>query len=120
MHGQVGDRLVLHGRDGTRIGVIVEAEESGMARIQWADGGESALSTLSEGSEQEGHAAWKAAKAGPAVTWRRGVTAGVGREASLAQAKLATEVVDDAAVAQVEASPAVAVPPEGHQQAAGE
>lgn len=94
MHVEVGDRLVLHGQHGTRIGVVVEGEEGG-AHIRWADGGESVLSTRADAPESAGHATWEAAKAGPAVGWRRGVTAGVGHEASLRQEKLAEEAVAD-------------------------
>ncbi len=89
MKAEVGDRVVVHGRHGTRIGVVVEGVEDGGSRVRWADGGESVLSAGSEGSEPAGRATWNAAKSAPAATWRRGVTAGVGREASLAQEKLA-------------------------------
>lgn len=103
MRAEIGDRVVLHGRNGTRIGVIVEVpegDEAGGSRVRWADGGESAMSVVSEAAEQTGHATWDAAKTVPAVTWRRGVTAGVGHEASLAQEKLAAKVeTEDAAVA---------------------
>jgi hypothetical protein len=88
MRVEVGDRIVLHGRNGTRIGVVVEGTEEGGSRVQWADGGDSVLSAGSEAPERPGRTAWNAAKAGPAVTWRRGVTAGVGREASIAQERL--------------------------------
>lgn len=90
MQAEVGDRIVLHGRRGTRIGVVVDAVEGGGSKVHWADGSESVLSAGSEGSEETGRATWNAAKVppGPAVTWRRGVTAGLGREASLALEKL--------------------------------
>ncbi len=104
MQVEVGDRLVLHGRHGTRIGVVVEGDAGAGSRVRWVDGGESVLSTGSEGSEANGHATWNAAKAGPAVSWRRGVTAGVGREASLAQERLAEKV---AAEERAEHPPAV-------------
>ena len=91
MHVEIGDRIVLHGRHGTRIGVVVEGFEDGGSQVRWVDGGESVLSAGTEAPESTGHATWNAAKAGPAVTWRRGVTADVGREASIAQEKLAAE-----------------------------
>jgi hypothetical protein len=108
MHVEVGDRLVLHGRHGTRIGVVVEGDGAGSG-IRWADGGESVLSTRSEAPEEPGQATWKAAKGGPAVSWRRGVTAGVGHEASVRQQQLARE-----AAAEITAQPAE------HKTAAGE
>ena len=91
MHGEIGDRVVLHGRHGTRIGVVVEGAEDGGSRVRWADGAESVLAAGTEAPENTGRATWNAAKAGPPVTWRRGVTAGVGREASIAQEKLAAK-----------------------------
>ena len=109
MHVEVGDRLVLHGQHGTRIGVVVDGDGAG-SRIRWADGGESVLSTRSEAPEETGHATWQAAKASPAVSWRRGVTAGVGREASLRQEKLAREAMAEAKKAEP-AAEAVAEPP---------
>lgn len=102
MHEEVGDRLVFHGKHGTRIGVVVEGDEGSGSRVRWADGGESALYVISEVSDDNRHETWNAAKAAPAVNWRRGVTAGVGHEASVAQEKLAQEAsaagkpVDDA------------------------
>ena len=133
MRAEIGDRVVLHGRNGTRIGVVVEVpegDEGGGSRVRWADGGESAMSVVSEPAEQTGHATWDAAKTVPAVTWRRGVTAGVGHEASLAQEKLAatvetgdtsatedTPVVEDTALAD---DTAVAEAPAEHKPASGE
>lgn len=119
MHVVVGDRLVLHGQHGTRIGVVVEDEEGG-ARISWADGGESVLSTRSDAPEAAGHATWQAAKAGASVSWRRGVTAGVGREASLRQEKLAKEAAAPAEPAVAEEKPAAVEEPAEHRPAAGE
>ena len=113
MHAELGDRIVLHGRDGTRIGVVVEATEDGGSRVQWADGGESVLSAGSEAPQRVGHATWAAAKAGSAVSWRRGVTAGVGREAALRQEKLARE-------AAAKEQEAVAEEPAERRSAAGE
>ncbi len=108
MQTEVGDRLVLHGRRGTRIGVVVEMTEGG-SRVRWADGGENVLSVDSEAAEAQ--STWEAAKSAPRVAWRRGITAGVGREASLRQEKLARE-------AAAEEAPAAEEP--DHTTAAGE
>lgn len=89
MQQEIGDRLVLQGKHGTRIGVVVERDESGGSRVQWDDGGESAVYVVTEATHTTAHDTSDAASTGPAVTWRRGVTAGVGHEASLAQEKLA-------------------------------
>ncbi|HEX2119088.1 MAG TPA: hypothetical protein VHF91_07885 [Acidimicrobiales bacterium] len=115
MQAEVGDRIVLHGRAGTRIGVVVEAVDDGGSKVHWADGGESVLSAASQRSEEAGRATWNAAKvpAGPAVTWRRGITAGLGREASLALEKL------DQNAGAKEQEPEPAEPAE-HKAAAGE
>ena len=91
MQVEIGDRIVLHGRNVTRIGVVVEGIDGGGSRVRWVDGAESVLSAGTEAAKNAGGATWNAAKAGPAVTWRRGVTAGVAREASIAQEKLAAE-----------------------------
>ncbi len=109
MRVEAGDRVVVHGRNGTRIGVVMEGTEDGGSRVQWADGGESVLSAGSEAPESTGPATWNAAKAGPAVRWRRGVTAGVGREASIAQEKLAAKEQE-----------AVAEEPAQHEPASGQ
>jgi|GEM_PF-6612642 hypothetical protein len=124
MHGEVGDRLVLHGQGGTRIGVIVEHEEGG-SRVRWADGGESVLSPATEAPEHSGHATWEAAKASPAVSWRRGITAGVGHEAALRQQKLveeakAAEAKAEAKAAEAPAEAKTAEEPAEHKPAAGE
>ena len=111
MHAEIGDRVVLHGRRGTRIGVVVEGTEGGGSKVRWADGGESVLSAATDAPEGAGRISWNAAKARPAVTWRRGVTAGVGREASLRQEELAAKAEENAAV---DAKPAE------HKPAAGE
>ncbi len=118
MQAEVGDRIVLHGRAGTRIGVVVEAVEDGGCKVHWADGGESVLSAGSQRSEEAGRATWNAAKvpAGPAVTWRRGITAGLGREASLALEKLDQK----AAAEEQEPAPAEPSEPAEHNPAAGE
>ncbi len=93
MQAEVGDRLVLHGRRGTRIGVVHELTEGG-SLVRWADGGESLLSVGTHAPEA--HTTWEAAKVATAERglWRRGVTAGVGREAALRQEKLAREAVE--------------------------
>ncbi|HEX2047362.1 MAG TPA: hypothetical protein VHF27_06325 [Acidimicrobiales bacterium] len=91
MRVEVGDRVVVHGRHGTRIGVVVAGAEDGGATVHWADGGESTISAGTDAPEEPGRATWNAAKSGPTVSWRRGVTAGVGREASIAQEKLAAK-----------------------------
>lgn len=114
MKDEIGDRLVLHGKHGTRIGVVVEGDEGGGSRVRWADGGESAIYVITEANEDVQHETWNAAKDAPAVNWRRGVTAGVGHEASVAQEKLAKEAVAaPAPVAEVEPSTA-------HEAASGE
>lgn len=121
MRVEIGDRVVVHGRNGTRIGVVVEVpegDEGRGSRVRWADGGESALSVVAEAPERTGHATWNAAKTGPAVTWRRGVTAGVGHEASLAQEKLAAKVEGEDAPAAEDT--AVAETPAEHKPASGE
>ena len=106
MQAQIGDRLILHGKGGTRIGVVVELTDGG-SLVRWADGGENVLSVGTDAPEA--HATWEAAKAAAVDRrpWRRGVTAGVGREAALRQEKLARE-----APATLEA-PGVAGPAEG-------
>ena len=113
MRVEVGDRVVVHGRNGTHIGVVLEGTEDGGSRVQWADGGDSVLSVGSDAPESAGHTTWNAAKAGAAVTWHRGVTAGVGREAAIAQEKLAAEVVAEEAVVDEE-------PAGEHKPASGE
>ncbi|HWI02716.1 MAG TPA: DUF1918 domain-containing protein, partial [Acidimicrobiales bacterium] len=80
MQAEIGDRLILQGRRGTRIGVVVELKD-GSSVIRWADGGENVLSAGTDAPEAR--ATWEAAKAATVDhrPWRRGVTAGVGREA---------------------------------------
>ena len=114
MQAEVGDRLVLHGQRGTRIGVVVEVNDGG-AVVRWADGGENALSAGTDAPEA--NATWEAAKAATAERglWRRGVTAGVGREAALRQEKLALE-----AAAQAQAGPSEEREAPDHKPAAGE
>lgn len=90
MQAEIGDRLILNTRRGTRIGVVVELTDGG-SLVRWADGGENVLSAGTDAPEA--HATWEAAKAATVERgfWRRGVTAGVGREAALRQEKLARE-----------------------------
>lgn len=77
MQAEVGNRLVLHGKQGTRIGVVTEVTGAGWV-VRWAD-------------SPDAQSTWEAAKAAPSVAWRPGITAGVGREASLAQAAQAAQ-----------------------------
>ncbi len=64
--------------------------------MRWEDGHESTISpgpdaTVEHDDEAEPQAEWEAAKAAlqaRTAGWRRGITAGVGREAALAQQKL--------------------------------
>lgn len=100
MHAQVADRLVIHGAkvgQPDRIGEIVELVEGHGAqrfRVRWSDGHES-IYTPGPGAEIDAHSridaerkARAAARLAQSAARRRGVTAGVGREASLAQEKL--------------------------------
>lgn len=99
MQAQVEDRLAVQGSRGARTGVIVEVLDGAgptRYRVRWDDGHESVISpgpgaTVTHDTAAEERAAWEAAKAARrarTTAWRRGVTAGVGREASLAQAAL--------------------------------
>ena len=101
MQAQVDDRLVVHGSRGTRTGVILELVDGAgpqRYRVRWTDGRESTISpgpdaTVERDSEAEALAEWEAAKKARharTMAWRRGITAGVGREAHLAQQKLAS------------------------------
>lgn len=129
MQAEIGDRLLLQGRRGTRIGVVVEVTDGG-SLVRWADGGENVLSTGTDAPEAQ--ATWEAAKAATIDRrpWRRGVTAGVGREAALRQEKLAREAAAKLAEPVAEVAPAqepvaeepVAEPlePDVHKPAAGE
>ena len=114
MQVEVGDRLVLHGKHGTRIGVVVERTEAGSV-VRWADGGENVVSAGSDAPEA--NTTWEAAKAAPGVSWRRGITAGVGHEASLRQAKLAREAQ---VVEATDGEPVVEPEAVEHRPAAGE
>lgn len=132
MQADIGDRLILHGRRGTRIGVVVEMTDGG-SLVRWADGGENVLSTGTDAPEAQ--ATWEAAKTATRERgWlRRGVTAGVGREAALRQEKLAREAAGKAeepvtaepveeapAVVVAEVAPAEAEELDEHKPAAGE
>lgn len=111
--------------------MVVETTDGG-SLVRWADGGENVLSAGTDAPEAQ--ATWEAAKAATAVRgWsRRGVTAGVGREAALRQEKLAREgaakadeaVTEEPAdvpvVAVAEDAPAQAEELDEHQPAAGE
>jgi hypothetical protein len=96
MQGQVDDRLVIRGARGTREGVILELIGSNRYRVRWSDGHESwiapgADATIVHDSGAQLQAEWEAAKAARharTTAWRRGITAGVGREAALAQRKI--------------------------------
>jgi Domain of unknown function (DUF1918) len=100
VQGQVADRLIVHGTHGLgpRVGEIVEvlaSEDSVRYRVLWGDGHESIFTpgpgvTIDPSARIE--AEWGARVAAVharCAAWRRGVTAGVGHEASVAQAKLA-------------------------------
>ncbi len=101
MHAQVDDRLVVHGSRGTRAGVILELVGGAgppRYRVRWDDGHESTMSPgpdaiVEHDDVADALAEWEAAKAARharTMAWRRGITAGVGREAHLAQQKLAS------------------------------
>jgi len=101
MQAQVADRLVVHGAHASRIGQILELVDGVGAqryRVRWNDGHESVISpgpdaTVDHDMAAEDRAAWEAAKVARharTTAWRRGITAGVGREAHLAQEKLAS------------------------------
>ena len=96
MHAQVSDRLVVQGGRGARTGVVLAVVGSGRYRVRWEDGHESFIApgpgtTVVHDSEAELRAEWEAAKAARharTTAWRRGIAAGVGREAALAQRKI--------------------------------
>ncbi len=101
MQARVTDRLVVHGARGSRSGEILELVDGAgpqRYRVRWSDGHESVISpgpdaTVDHDTAAEERAAWEAAKAARharTTAWRRGITAGVGREAHLAQQKLAS------------------------------
>ena len=99
MEARVDDRLVVRGAGAPRVGVILEVLEGtgpGRYRVRWGDGHESVISpgpdaTVDHDEEADALAEWKAAKEARharSMAWRRGITAGVGREAHLAQQAL--------------------------------
>ena len=98
MHAEVSDRLVVQGTRGTRVGVVLEVVGSHQYRVRWEDGHESLIApgpgaAVEHDEEAVLRAEWEAAKAARharTTNWRRGITAGVGREASLAQRKIGT------------------------------
>ena len=98
MQGQVSDRLVVHGSRASRAGVIVAVTGAHSYRVRWEDGRESMISPgpdalITHDEAAELRAEWEAAKAARQARtqrWRTGITAGVGREASLAQRKIGT------------------------------
>ena len=100
MQAQVDDRLVVQGARGTRTGLVLELVGSQTYRVRWDDGHESLIApgpgtTVMHDSEAELRAEWEAAKAARqarTTAWRRGITAGVGREAALAQKKIGSQV----------------------------
>jgi len=104
MEARVDDRLVVHGAHGSRIGVILEILGGvGLPRyrVRWADGHESTISpgpdaTVEHDSAAAAQTAWetdKAVRHARTTAWRRGITAGVGREAALAQQKISSQAV---------------------------
>jgi len=100
MYAQVADHLVVHGaRAGRadRMGEVVEVvagQGPSRYRVRWSDGHESIYSPGADAeidpqarARSEWNARVRARRAGSAAR-RRGLTAGVGREASLAQERL--------------------------------
>lgn len=97
MEGRVADRLVVRGaRVGQppRVGEIVEVMAGhgpGPYRVRWSDGHESLFSPGPDTMIDPGprldaeRQADVAARHARCAGWRRGVVAGVGREASMAQ-----------------------------------
>ena len=101
MHAEVSDRLMVQGARGTRLGVVLEVVGTQSYRVRWEDGHESLIvpgpgtvvQRPEHDSEAELRAEWEAAKAARrarTTAWRRGITAGVGREADRAQRKIGT------------------------------
>lgn len=100
MHAQVADRLVVHGAkvgQADRVGEILELLPSHgpqRYRVRWSDGHESIYAPGADAEVDSGaraEAEWEgdvAARRALSAARRRGVTAGVGREASLAQESL--------------------------------
>jgi hypothetical protein len=101
MQGQVADRVVVQGTklgQPSRVGEILEVvagHGSDRYRVRWEDGHESIFSpgwgtTIDPTPRVEAEwAATVAARHARCAAWRRGIVAGVGREAALAQAQRA-------------------------------
>ena len=103
MDARVDDRLVVRGARASRVGVILELMDGAgpqRYRVRWSDGHESVISPGPDATVQRDTAAellaeWEAAKAARharTTAWRRGITAGVGREAHLAQEKVGSQL----------------------------
>jgi len=103
MDARVDDRLVVRGARASRVGVILELMDGAgpqRYRVRWSDGHESVISPGPDATVQRDTAAellaeWEAAKAARharTTAWRRGITAGVGREAHLAQEKIGRQL----------------------------
>ncbi len=103
MEARVDDRLVVHGARASRVGVILELVQGSCAqryRVRWSDGHESIVSpgpdaTVDHDDDADELAEWEAAKAARharTAAWRRGITAGVGKEAALAQEAIGSQV----------------------------
>ncbi len=102
MDAKVADRLVIHGAragQADRVGEILEVVPGHGAqryRVRWSDGHESIYSPgpgAEVDTEARERAEWKArvdTRRAQSAARRRGITAGVGREAHLAQEKLAS------------------------------
>ena len=100
MQAQIADRLVVRGArvgQATRVGEVVEViagHGPGPYRVRWSDGHESIFSpgpdtTIDPQPRLDAERrADVAARHARCASWRRGVVAGVGREASLAQESL--------------------------------
>jgi hypothetical protein len=97
VQGQVADRVMVQGThgQGPRVGEILEVvtgQDSVRYRVRWSDGHESVFTPgagVTFDAARRVEAQWEANVAAVharCAAWRRGVTAGVGREASLAQA----------------------------------
>lgn len=111
MDARIADRLVIHGArvgQADRVGEILEIVPSQgpqRYRVRWSDGHESIYCPgpgAEIDSEARERAEWKArvdARRAQSAARRRGITAGVGREASLAQEKLERAVPGDGDVA---------------------
>ena len=94
---------MVHGARASREGVILELVDGAgprRYRVRWSDGHESVISPGPDAVVGRDTAAdelteWEAAKAARharTTAWRRGITAGVGREAAKAQEAIGTQV----------------------------